>query len=269
LTLPSIANIPGLDLYPTGIRNYARVIAGDQIQFAADAVLERSLGVTRVAVLDEGTPWSVQADHWFTFSARRLGLRAVSVRWNGYLADARASVARIRASGADGVFVAGPGDPDAAVAVRRQLPTKVPLVVTDWIGPWGLRRFASHADGIYASTAGMPDSALPPAGRRFVAHVGSQLSYTAAYGGGAAELLLAAIARSDGTRASVSQELLSLHIRHGILGDMRIDRNGDPVTAPVTIFRMKAGARNDTGVIDNQGALVDRVVVPPPNVIAR
>jgi hypothetical protein len=32
---------------------------------------------------------------------------------------------------------------------------------------------------------------------------------------------------------------------------------------------MKAGARNDTGVIDNQGAVVDRVVVPPPNVIAR
>jgi DNA-binding SARP family transcriptional activator/ABC-type branched-subunit amino acid transport system substrate-binding protein/DNA-binding beta-propeller fold protein YncE len=265
LTVRSVANLPGLDLYPTGVRNYARVIAADQIQYAADAVLERSLGVRQVAVLDDGSPYAIQADRWFSFAARRLGVRAVTVRLHG---APGAVVARVRASHASGVFLAGPGDPPFVVRLRKGLRRDVPIVVTDWIGVAGLR--PSHgSDGIYVSDPGMPDSALPPAGGRFVRRVGSLLSFTAAYGGGAAELLLAAIASSDGTRASVARALIGAHIRHGILGDLRIDANGDPTTAAVTIFRMRAHARNDTGEVDNQGAIVDRVITPPARVVPR
>jgi hypothetical protein len=37
----------------------------------------------------------------------------------------------------------------------------------------------------------------------------------------------------------------------------------------VTIFRMRAHARNDTGEVDNQGAIVDRVITPPARVVPR
>jgi len=265
LTVRSVANLPGLDLYPTGVRNYARVIAADQIQYAADAVLERSLGARRVAVLDDGSPYAIQADRWFTYTARRLGVRAVTLRLRG---APRAVAARVRVSQAGGIFLAGPGDPSFVVALHKELGRDVPIVVTDWIGAAGLRPLPG-SEGIYVSDAGMPDSALPPVGRRFVRRVGSPLSFTAAYGGGAAELLLAAIASSDGTRASVAHELIGARIRNGILGDIRIDANGDPTTAPVTIFRMRAHARNDTGEVDNQGAVVDRVIAPPASVVPR
>ena len=145
----------------------------------------------------------------------------------------------------------------------------MPIIVTDWFSGYpAFWHFAGRSiDGVYASLAGRPDSSLPPAGRGFVARVGSRLSYTAAYGGAAAQVLLDATARSDGTRASVARELAHTRIRGGILGDMQINANGDPVTAPVTIFRLRRGAHNNTGLTDNQDTVLDRVIVPPPRIV--
>jgi hypothetical protein len=39
--------------------------------------------------------------------------------------------------------------------------------------------------------------------------------------------MLDAIARSDGTRASVTKELLRTRVRDGLIGSFRFDRNGD------------------------------------------
>ena len=44
--------------------------------------------------------------------------------------------------------------------------------------------------------------------------------------------------------------------------------NGDPKTAPVTFFRIRRGARNDTGLTNTQGALVSAVITPSPELIA-
>jgi DNA-binding SARP family transcriptional activator/ABC-type branched-subunit amino acid transport system substrate-binding protein/streptogramin lyase len=271
LTIPSVANLPGFNLYPRAERNFARVIAADQIQYAADAVLEKRLGVRRVAVLDDGGVWAVQADRWFSYSARKLGLHTVRIPWSVLHAASARILARVRASQADGVFVAAGGLPEGGpvvAALRAGLPQQMPIVVTDWFGgyPSFVKAAGGSVDGVYASNPGAPDAWLPGGGRRFAARVGSPLSYTAAYGGGAAEVLLDAIARSDGTRASVARELFKTRI-HGILGPITINGHGDPTTAPVTIFRIRKGARNDTGVVDNQDAVVYRVIVPPPRII--
>ena len=65
----------------------------------------------------------------------------------------------------------------------------------------------------------------------------------------AAEILLDAIARSDGTRASVTRELPRTQVDNGILGNIRFDRYGDLTEGPVTIVRVASGR-----------AVVDRVV---------
>jgi ABC-type branched-subunit amino acid transport system substrate-binding protein len=57
----------------------------------------------------------------------------------------------------------------------------------------------------------------------------------------AAEVLLDAIARSDGTRASVVREVYATKVRNGILGSFSFDRFGDVVPAPVTIYRIREG----------------------------
>jgi DNA-binding SARP family transcriptional activator/ABC-type branched-subunit amino acid transport system substrate-binding protein/streptogramin lyase len=273
LTISALYSNPGYDLYPGGARNYARVIAPEQVQYAADAELEHQLGVTHVAVLDDGDPFAAQSDRWFTYAARRLGLGTVRIGWSLSNPRSRAIAGQVHATGADGVFVAAGGLPGAApvvAALRARLGARIPIVVTDWFFPFEQFRQLAHGniDGVYVSNPGAPDSALTPVGRRLVARVGSSLSYTAAYGAGAAEVLLDAIARSAGTRASVTRNVFRTRIRNGILGNLSIDANGDPATAPVTIFRLRTGAHNTTGLIDAQGAVVDRVITPPPTIVA-
>ena len=58
----------------------------------------------------------------------------------------------------------------------------------------------------------------------------------------AAEVVLAAIARSDGTRASVLREIQATRVRGGILGTFRFDRNGDITPAKLPVLRV-TGAR--------------------------
>jgi ABC-type branched-subunit amino acid transport system substrate-binding protein len=79
--------------------------------------------------------------------------------------------------------------------------------------------------------------------------------FSAAYGAQAGEILLDAIARSDGTRTSVTRELFETRVEDGFLGDISFDRSGDLVEGPVTIFR-----------VTRKRPVVDRVLpvrVPP------
>ncbi len=78
------------------------------------------------------------------------------------------------------------------------------------------------------------------------------------YGVEATDVLLAAIAHSDGTRASVAHALFHVHIRNGVLGSFTFTREGDPSRGivlayrvvpgfpgvkPVAVFRIPASAR--------------------------
>jgi len=107
---------------------------------------------------------------------------------------------------------------------------------------------------------------LGPGGRSFLRGFGStqpgaRVDIAAVYAAQAAELLLGAIARSDGTRASVSSELFKSRVHNGFLGSFVIDADGDPTPTPVTIVRLKHG-RGANVVASYEGARVDRVITP-------
>ena len=120
-------------------------------------------------------------------------------------------------------------------------------------------------EGMYVSQYGIPNAELPPRGREFLESFarsrsrppGAGPDFAAAYGAQAAEILLDAIARSDGTRTSVTREVLRARVEDGILGDIRFDRNGDLVNAPFTFFRIVGGRSSE----DRLHPTVDRVVV--------
>ncbi len=65
----------------------------------------------------------------------------------------------------------------------------------------------------------------------------------------AAEVLLDSIARSDGSRASVVDELFKTEVTNGLLGSFSFDRYGDIVPAPVGIYRFEGGEIVADGVI--------------------
>ncbi len=137
------------------------------------------------------------------------------------------------------------------------------LVATDHFGSVAdlIEAAGPAARGMYLSVYGVPNGELPPPGKRFLEEFEATRagepspSYSAAYAAQAAEILLDAIARSDGTRSSVTEELRRTTVEDGILGDIRFDENGDLVEGPFTIFRvvgkghpgLEHGARSSIG----------------------
>ena len=121
---------------------------------------------------------------------------------------------------------------------------------------------------MFVSLAGAVTERLPPAGaafaRRFArTQAGAAVEPSAVYAAQSAEVVLDALARSDGTRASVLRELFRTRVRDGLLGDFGFDSRGDITESPVTILRVARGG--SSGV---EGGDVERVSRPSARLVA-
>jgi branched-chain amino acid transport system substrate-binding protein len=260
--------------YPTGVRNFFRVTPIDTHEVAADALLERRLGVRHVLVVaDDQTGTSVIHTGDFVRVAQKLRLPTSVFTWHAERKPVSTVVTAVRRDHADGIFVPALYAPRTAQlvrAIRAAFGRRIPIVGTEFFddagGIWATAGGAAAA-GVYVSWFGVPNAELPPAGRRFVhAFDASTPSFGAAYAAQATEVLLAAIARSDGTRDSVRRQLFTTDVRDGVLGRIRFDRNGDLRTGPITILRLRRGPSPD-GDPDLANTVVDRVIVPPPSIV--
>jgi DNA-binding SARP family transcriptional activator/ABC-type branched-subunit amino acid transport system substrate-binding protein len=231
-------------LYPTGVRNYVRLAASDRAAAAALAEAARQLGGRRVVVLsdrDDGYAAGFAADVRDGVAARGLALADLTT-WNPTDVGFGALAGRVASARPDAVVLVGAAPPqvDALLRdLRAGLGAGVPMIASaGFAGVAG-----PSARGLYIATYGIPNSKLPPAGRRFLAELESRTGsagpdFSAIYGAQAAELMLDAIARSDGTRASVAAELRRTSVRDGLLGEVRFDRFGDLVDPPVSLYRL-------------------------------
>ena len=266
--------------YPTGIRNYVRVVPGEDFGGAAYAVLAKRLELGPVYLLAErSTWWKSDLSDPFERAAGKLGVPiAGSVefdprtkRFDG-LADA---VAR---SGAGAVVLgADPfnGGDRLVKALRARLGPRFPIMAGFFFFPSDtLKRLGRTAHGMYVTTSDLPRATfkLNAAGRRFARELGASATQHPGPGvleaGQATELLMDAIARSDGTRASVLDELHATEVKDGILGSFRFDANGDITTASIPILRITGATPPGTDLPKLfQGAVVDRVVDVPATLL--
>ena len=258
--------------YPTGTRNYARVIGRADVEAVALALLARRLRLGRVYLLDprEQDLRGLLAAA-FGRAAGRLGVGIAGAEAFGVDAHGYAAVAgRVAHSRADGVVIGG-GDPAGGPlvrALRARLGRRVAIMAGDQFNVGDLLTSAGlAAQGVYvATTEALPGAGSPtPAAARFTARFG-----TAAYRGyaldaaAAAEAVLQAIARSDGTRASVLRSLRSLHVTGGVLGSFTFDR-GDVSPARVAVLRVTGAAPASGQLLPGYlaGADVERVIEVP------
>ena len=124
-----------------------------------------------------------------------------------------------------------------------------------------LRALGRPADGLYVVAPGLSPSApdLTPAAQRFVREFGARRDEVGVLEAAqATETVLAAIARSDGTRASVLDELQNTREQDGILGDFTVDRYGDMTPALFTVLRV-TGTRSRPA----NNLIVDSVIAVP------
>jgi branched-chain amino acid transport system substrate-binding protein len=259
--------------YPTGTRNFLRVIARDDLQGVALAVLAKRLRLDGVYLLhDPGVAGSVSWTGPFRMVAPRLGIRVAGSEAfsNGKSYDALAD--RVARSGAEGVLIGAEiwyGGDTLLKALRARLGPGATIMAGDGVAaiPDVLERAGPAARGLYVATSELPPDALdlPAAGERFTRDFGvAAHGEFALHAAEATEVVLQAIARSDGTRESVLQELRATRMKDGIQGSFSFDRHGDMTPAKITILRVPGrtppGLRLPSYL---NGAVIDRVVAVP------
>ena len=238
-------------LYPDGVRSYARVVTHDLVQGLAAAQLAKGLGARRVAVLlqDQRDPYIKAVTTSFLAAARGLELDPLAFDWvqRKRYTDLAESVAATRP---DAVYLAGHPNVNGKTLVqdlRAALPRGVELIAPDSFAASVIAKGLGQAgEGMLVTVPGIPPTLLPPAGRRFVRELGRAASVQPGQLGApeaaqATEVLLDAVARSDGTRASVVEELFATKVENGILGSFTFDRLGDMDPAPVGVYRFEDG----------------------------
>jgi ABC-type branched-subunit amino acid transport system substrate-binding protein/predicted Ser/Thr protein kinase len=256
--------------YPTGERSFVRLMAREDLQGVANAMLAKELGLRRVYVLQD-PGFKVEQSDPFRRTARRLRIQIAGVANFSDDSDHDRLAVRVARSGAQGVFIAGLGSfggGRALIALRKRLGNRIKIMTADPFLPIAsVLDFAGRAaHGVYFSATDVPPRAQPRAGRRFARDTGTfdEPVFGVLQAGQATELLLDAIARSDGTRASVLDELRGAKVEDGILGDFRIDRYGDITPARLAIFRITGATPPNAPVFSQyEGAVLDRVIEVP------
>ena len=260
--------------YPTGVRHYVRLAANDDYEGVADAILAKGLGLSSAYLLDDGQGLQdVFITNSFRQTARRLDIRiAGEERFDPAAKSYDALAEKIARSGAQGVVIGGDvslGGDRLLKALRARLGPRTPIMTGEGFTPVSdtLQRAGRAALGLYVSTVNIPGATrdLSPAARQFLRELGTpEPPPWVLEGGQAAELVLQAIARSDGTRASVLKELRGADVKNGLLGTFHFNRAGDITPATVMIVRIIGSTPPSSGLDSSlQGAVVDRIVKIP------
>jgi DNA-binding SARP family transcriptional activator/ABC-type branched-subunit amino acid transport system substrate-binding protein/DNA-binding beta-propeller fold protein YncE len=254
--------------YPTARRNYVRIVAADDFQAAANAMLAKQLGLRRVFVLrDRGQSYGIGIAAAFRAAVDKLGIAVAGVgTWTADRPGYAALAQRIKRSAADAVFLGGGSGANGERLIkdlRAGLGPQVQFMAPDGFAVPGLPDAVGLAGkGMTVSVAGVPPKTLEGPGARLVSRFGAALGQApeqySVYAAQATQLLLDAISRSGGTRASVIKELFASRVRNGILGDFAITASGDTTANTVTIYRIEGGKRR-----------LFKVITPPLTLVRR
>jgi branched-chain amino acid transport system substrate-binding protein len=253
---------------PTGQRSFVRVVPADDVQAATAVEYARRHGARRLFVLDDRGLYGKGLAGGIRESARRARLPVVgSAGWQPTARGLLDAAARVRRTGADAVYLAGYVSEDNARLIadlRRELGPELLILAPDGFAAPGLlvREVGKAAEGLVYTIATLPRRALPPGGRRFAEdfrqRFGAAPCCFAVQAAQAAEVLLAAIGRSDGTRRGVMQAVLESDVKDGELGDFRFDAAGDTTRNTMGVFEIRAGRSHFIAAMEPPRELLPR-----------
>jgi branched-chain amino acid transport system substrate-binding protein len=253
--------------YPTGKRNYARVVAQDQYQGAADAMLAKRLGVKSVYILNDKEAYGLGVASNMRNSLKKLGIKVTGfAAFDPKASDYTALATKIKGTGAGALFIGGLICENGGKLIkdmRSTLGPNVKLLLPDGFTPISAvaQGAGAAANGAWVSVAGVPNSQLKGTGKAFLlaftkALGGTQPDPYAVYAAQAAIVLLNAISKSNGTRGSVTQQIFKTNLPNSITGTVSFNPNGDVQGGPVAIYRIKAGKSTDYTVLRPPSSLV-------------
>jgi branched-chain amino acid transport system substrate-binding protein len=227
--------------YPTGNRNYARVVPHDAYQGAAMAEFAQAQKIKSIYILNDKEAYGLGVATNFKNAAEHLGITVAGFEaWDPKASSYEGLFRKIGGSGADAVFLGGLIDENGAKVIKDKVAVlgpndgKVKLLAPDgFTTQQTIDEAGTAAAGMYMSVAGVPIDEFKGAGAEFAAEFkptlgGKEIDPYAIYGAQAARVLLDAIAASDGSRASVIEQMFNASVKDGLLGSFDINENGDP-----------------------------------------
>ncbi|MFN0280989.1 MAG: branched-chain amino acid ABC transporter substrate-binding protein [Kineosporiaceae bacterium] len=249
--------------YPVGKRNYARVITTDDYQGSAAAqyALDK-LGVKKVYILNDNQTYGQGVGKAFEDQAKKIGIEVLGNEpWDAKQPNYTSLFNKIKAAGPDMVYLAGIYDNNGGQLVKDKVAvlgdnTEMKLFAPDGFTGYPELQKLPQAEGLYLSFTGLTVDQLKAAGgtaakllEDYKAKYGSELSTSfALYGVAAMQVILAAIEKSDGTRASVTEQVFSgtgleIPADKSVIGKpVKIDpASGDVTSKDISIIQMKGG----------------------------
>ena len=244
--------------YPTGERNYTRVIAADDKQARAGATWMSDLGVQSVYILDDQETFGVGMADQIQQSAEATGIQVLGREGiDGNAANYRSLMAQIAQLNTDAIYFAGITQNNAGQIVIDKVGAGMSNEDVLFMGSEGILEEAfieaagDAAEGSYITFSGLPASELPGTGQEFVERYqerfpDSEVEALTAYGYEAANVLLDAIENTynaDGevTREGVLRELTATQDYDGVLGTWSFDENGDTTLTELSGQRVRNG----------------------------
>jgi branched-chain amino acid transport system substrate-binding protein len=238
--------------YPTGKRNYIRMVAADDFQGAADAQFMKDQGAKSVFILNDKEAYGLGVATDTKNSATKLGLKVAGfTAWDPKASSYEAVATKIKQSGADWIYLGGLICENGAKLISD---LKAGVPGAKLMAPDGFSDFTANGAsgaGMYITVAGVPPEKLTGTGATFIKDFGDQIGKKpnpySAYAAQSMQVVLDAIEKSDGTRSSVTDNLLKTNVTDGILGTFKINENGDTTRNPVTVYQQVGSGKSGTG----------------------
>jgi branched-chain amino acid transport system substrate-binding protein len=260
-------NEPGA-YYPTGRRNYARVVPNDAVQGAVLATFAAQQAIRKPYVLYAADdPTSTGQARTFAGAARALGMRIAGFReWNQWATSYRHLMGKVKSSRADAVLLAGLLEQNGAPLIRDKVAVLGPndgpvkLLAPDGFAQQAtIEQAGQLARGMYVSLPGKVPEALRGDGAMFVGELRSEIGEEpievfAPYAGAAAEVLIDAI-RIGKDRAGTIAALFDGRLKRSITGAFTITPDGDAAPAAISVQRA------------DETFELERTITPPPQLV--
>jgi branched-chain amino acid transport system substrate-binding protein len=239
--------------YPTGKRNYTRVVPADDLQGSAAANWAKSLGVKKVYILDDQEVYGKGLADVFKATATKIGLQVLgSEGIDSKASDYKALMNKIKALNPDLIYFGGITQNNAGQLIKDMRNVGMTADKVKFMSPDGTYEQAlidaagKDAEGVYATFGGIPPKELKGAGKTWYDSYKKKFSAEpeayAAYGYEAAKVAVNGISKvCKNDRVAIRDAVLGTKNFQGILGNWSFDANGDTTLTTMSGNTVKGG----------------------------
>ena len=244
--------------YPTGKRNYARVIVTDVQQGQAGASFLADEGVETVYILDDRETYGKGVADEFEQAAQDLGIDVIGREGiDGSAPNYRSLMNKVATADPDAIYFGGIIENNAAQLIKDKVGAGMSNQDVLFVGPDGIfvdelvTQGGDSVEGIYVTFGGIPPEKLGAAGQEFIDTYGQKYDddvqpYTA-YAYEAANVMLDAIERASDEaggvpdRQAVTEQVFATQDYKGVLGTWSFDEEGDTTLTELSVQEVEDG----------------------------